>query len=77
MGMTDDCPSPGCAFDFAFLFQEIQSVADRASTDVEFASQIGLARKLGARCKGSFFDQPFNALSCLFVEISSDHSTKR
>jgi len=70
-------PCPGCAFDYAFLFQEIQGVADRGPADVKLASQIGLGRKLAARCKGSFCDQPFNALSCLFVELCSDHSTKR
>ena len=77
MGLPDDSPSPGCAFDFAFLFQDIQGVADRGPADVELASQIGLGRKLAAWCKGSFCDQPFNALSCLFVELCSDHSTKR
>jgi hypothetical protein len=77
MALPDNSPLPGCAFDFAFLFQEIQGAADRSPTDVEQASQIGLGRKLAAWRKGSFCDQPFNALSCLFVDLCSDHSTKR
>ena len=77
MGLPENPPSPGFAFDFAFLFQEIQGVADRGPTDIELASQIGLGRKLAAWRKGSFCDQPFNALSCLFVDLCSDHSIKR
>jgi hypothetical protein len=77
MALPDNSPLPGCAFDFAFLFQEIQGAADRSPTDVEQAGQIGLGRKLAAWRKGSFCDQPFNALSCLFVDLCSDHSIKR
>src|ERR1700692_2942430 len=75
--MPENPPSPGFAFDFAFLFQEIQGVADRGPTDIELASQIGLGRKLASWCESSFSDQPFNAQSCLFVELCSNHRTKR
>ena len=69
MALPDNSPLPGGAFDFSFLFQEIQGVADRSPTDVEQVSQIGLGRKLAAWRKGSFCDQPFNTLSCLFVDL--------
>ena len=75
--LPDNPASPGSAFDFAFLFQEIQGVADRGPTDVELAGQIGFGRKLAARCKGSIGDQLFNALSGLFVKLCSHHSTER
>jgi hypothetical protein len=76
MALPDNSPLPGCAFDFAFLFQEIQGVADRGPTDVELAGQIGLGRKLASWCKSLFSDQPFNAQSCLFVKLCSNHRTK-
>jgi hypothetical protein len=61
MRLPENPPSPGFAFDFAFLFQEIQGVADRGPTDIELASQIGLGRKLASWCESLFSDQPFNA----------------
>jgi hypothetical protein len=76
MGLPENPPSPGFAFDFAFLFQEIQGVADRGPTDIELAGQIGLGRKLASWCQSLFSYQPFNAQSCLFVKLCSNHRTK-
>jgi hypothetical protein len=52
-------------------------MADRGHADEERPSQIGLIRKLVPWFKASICDQPFNAPSCLFVELCSGHRAKR